>query len=170
MSVRKIAGTVMLIGGVLLFVVFNQKSKHYLVLSDSGSSMKTIELELNAEAGNNYFTKFCFLDEKNVSERISTSADIDMFFNDQQIYTKRYSSGSSDDSGGVKRVLDTDEICYAPNESGTLTIKGKLIKGDKWEVQVYKNICDHENKALPVALIVAVIGLALVLKADKRII
>lgn len=160
----------MLIGGIVMFVVFNQKNKQYLESSDSGSSMKRIDLELNVGAGNDYLVKFWFLDEETGYEWASASADFSVYFNDQQIHTKQYSASSSDDSGGVKRAQDTDEIRYTPTESGKLIMKGELTKGDKWEVNVYKNISDQENMAPPAALIVAIIGLVVALKKRRQIV
>lgn len=170
MKLGKIIGYIMLIGGIVMFVVFNQKNKQYLELSDSGSSMKQIDLEMYAGAGNDYMVKFWFTDEETGYEWASASADFSVYFNDQQIHTKKYSASSSDESGGVKRAQDTDEIRYTPSESGKLSMKGELTKGDKWEVQVYKNMGDEENMAPPAALIVAIIGLVLVLKKKKQII
>jgi len=170
MKLRKTIGLIMLIGGIIMFVMFNQKNKGYLEISDSGSSMKRIDLEMHAGAGNDYLVKFWFLDEETGYQWASASADFSIYFNDQQIHTKKYSASSSDDSGGVKRAQDTDEIRYTPTDSGKLILKGELTKGDKWEVKIYKNMNDQENMAPPAALIVAVIGLVLALKKKKHIV
>ena len=170
MKLGKIIGLVMLIGGIIMFVVYNQRNKQYLELSDSGSSLKPIEMEMPAEAGTDYLVKFWFLDEETGYEWASASADFSIYFNDQQIHTKKYSASSSDDSGGVKRAQDTDEIRYTPAVAGKLTFKGKLTQGDKWDVEVYKNMSDSEDMAPPAALIVAVVGLVLVLKKKKQIV
>ena len=170
MNVRRIIGLVMLIGGMLLFVFLHQKRNQCLELSDSGSTTKAIDMNLYAEAGNSYLVRFCFSDEETASEWASVSADISIFFNDKQIHTKQYSASSSDDLGGVKRTKDTGEICYSPTESGKLAVKGNLTKGDRWEVQMFEKTCDKEDVSLPLALIAAVVGLALILKTEKHII
>lgn len=170
MKLRKVIGLFMLLVGIVLFVIFNQKNKQYLELSESGSSLKPINIEMHADAGNDYLIKFWIMDEETGYEWAGALADFSVFFNDQEIHSKQYSASSSDETGGVKRAQDTDEIRYTPTDSGSLIFKGKLELGDKWEVKVYKNISDKENMAPPAALIVAIIGLVLAIKKEKHIV
>lgn len=170
MKRKKLLGLTMLIGGIVMFVFFNQKNKQFLEFSKTGSTLSPINLEMPVEAGNDYLVKFWFSDEETGYHWASALADFSIYFNEEQIHTKKYSATSSDETGGVKRAQNTDEIRYTPSKSGKLIFKGELLEGDKWEVLVYKNMSDKENMAPPLALIVAIVGIVLVFRNRKQVI
>lgn len=167
---RKMIGWAMLIGGIVFFVFLNQANKKYLEINATGSSMLPINVEWEVEAENEYLVKCWFLDEETGFEWASMEAELRIEQNGKQVHAENYVASSSEDSGGVKRAQNTDEIRYIPAVSGVMSVNGRLIKGDKWEVEIYKNMSDKENLAPPFALLVAVIGLVLVLKSKKQIV
>jgi hypothetical protein len=163
--VKLIVGILFLILGVAGFIGGTEKKSKNIIQGASGTD--AILLDVQVEPPHVYRVSFWIVAEKGESQPgfASATADLQVRLGDETLTSRTLTATASEARGGIKRAANGFETEVTPKAPGTLRVQGALREGDKWTLDIYRDLDTSTNLAPGLFILLAIVGLVLVLRA-----
>lgn len=163
--VRMGIGIVLLILGIVGFIGGTEKKSKNRIQGASGKD--AILLAVQVEPPHVYRVAFWIVAEKGESQPgfASATADLQVRLGDETLTSRTITATASEARGGIKRAANGFETEVTPKAPGTLRVAGALREGDKWTLDVYRDLDTSTNLAPGLFILLGIVGLVLILRA-----
>lgn len=167
-------GIVLVAVGIAAFVAANMAKDQNRVFSERFTDEAPHQLSVEVEAGSAYTLFFWGRDEETGMPTNWAGMELQLKVVDvdgQKVLLDKKltaSASSAEETGGVKRAQNGEELQYIAPKSGNLSVLVHLLSGDEVTVDVYKNLPTILNLAPGLAIILLVVGVVLFLKGRAK--
>lgn len=158
-------GIALLVVGVFGFIGGTEKKSGKIIQKASGKD--AISLEVQVEPPHVYRVSFWIVAEKGESQPgfATAAADLRAQLGDDTLTSRTLVATAGEARGGIKRAANGLETDVTPKAPEILRISGMLHEGDKWTLEIYRDLDTGTNLAPGLFLLVGIVGLVLVLRA-----
>lgn len=166
---KSLLGIALVAVGIIGFVVGTENRKGHRIDGATGSGI--VSFQMQVEPPHTYRVSFSIEAEKGESLPGFATAEGEVAVHlDGDVVTSRTlaATSSGDARGGVKRAIQTAEIDVSPEKPGLLRVKGSLRQGDRWTLDLYRDLGTGGDLAPGLFLLVGVVGLVLFLRSRAK--
>jgi hypothetical protein len=164
---KKRLGLGLVLLGVIVFVLGSENKSDHLVAREKTASAAPVQLLLPVKAGHDYLVGVWGEDEELGQQRwADMELEWTVAIDGRPLHRNRLqaTASSGEEKGGVRRAQNGEEYRYQAIADGNLELRARLLRGDKLELVVYRDLGEKANLLPGLGLLTALGGLVVYLR------
>jgi hypothetical protein len=164
---KKHLGLGLVLLGVIVFVLGTENKSDHLVTREKTASVAPLQVLLPVKAGHDYRVGVWGEDEE---RGLQHWADMELEWtvavDGRPLYRNRLQATASagEEKSAVRRAQNGEEYRYRADADGSLELRARLLRGDKLELVIYRDLDEQANLLPGLGLLTALGGLVLYLR------